>query len=209
MLSAARRQNRETPSGQLTGSSPERRCLVSRESCPVEQLIRFVVGPGNEIVPDLDGRLPGRGLWLRASRDIVDDACRTRVFPKAARTAVRVDDGLADRIEGLLAHRCLNFLGLARRAGLAVGGFEKVRAALSGGKPGVVLIASDAGEDGRGKVLSIVGGQPVIELFSGSELGSVFGRDRTVYAVIESSGLSTRFVNEACRLAGFRTARTA
>lgn len=198
--SAATRQDKE---------APRRRCLVSRDSFPTDQLIRFVIGPDNRVVPDLEGRLPGRGLWLRATRDIIDDACRQRVFPKAARAPVEVADGLADRIEALLLRRCLSFIGLARRAGHAVGGLEKVRSALAGRGTGIVLVASDAGEDGRRKMLSIAGGVPVIELFSGAELGSVFGRERTVFAAIGCGGLSTRLVGEACRLAGFRRARAA
>ena len=209
MLSTATRQEKDAPHRRSADESPHRRCLVSRESYPADQLIRFVVGPDNNVVPDIERRLPGRGLWLRATRDIVNDACKKQVFPKAARAPVVVPDGLADRIEELLLRRCLNFLGLARRAGHAVGGFEKVRAVLSGGKAGVLLIACDAGEDGRRKVLSVAGDVPVVDVFTGDELGSVFGRERTVYTVIESGGLSTRLVGEACRLAGFRRAQAA
>ena len=209
MPSAATRQDTKSPGRRVTDASPQRRCLVSRESYPTDQLVRFVVGPDNSVVPDIEGRLPGRGLWLRATRDIVDDACRKRIFAKAARSPVVVVDGLADRIEDLLRRRCLNLLGLARRAGDAVGGFEKVSAALAGGKAGVFLIACDAGEEGRRKLLSIAGDVPVVELFTSEELGGVFGRERIVYIAVEFGGLSTRLVSEACRLSGFRRSQTA
>ena len=204
MLSAPTRLDKDPPRRRDVDAPSQRRCLVSRESFPTDQLVRFVVGPDNSVVPDIEGRLPGRGLWLCATRDIVEDACRKGSFPKAARSPVEVADDLADRIEELLVRRCLNLLGLARRAGHAVGGFEKVKAALAGGNIGVLLVASDAGEDGRRKMLSTSGDLPVVDLFTGAELGGVFSRERTVFTAIESGGLSTRLVSEACRLAGFR-----
>jgi predicted RNA-binding protein YlxR (DUF448 family) len=186
---------------------PERRCLVSREALPADRLIRFVIAPDGRVVPDIDGRLPGRGLWLGASRDIVNAACAGRLFAKAARSPVVVEDGLADRLEALLARRCLDLVGLARRAGDAVAGYEKVRASLTGGKPALLLLASDSGSDGRRKLLSVAGGRPVIELFTSAELGGVFGRERTVYGAVAPGGLAKRLLAETRRLAGFRGAQ--
>lgn len=183
-----------------------RRCLVHREAYPVDQLIRFVVGPDNIIVPDIDGRLPGRGLWLRADRKTVEAACEGNIFPKAARGPVHVEAGLADRIEELLSRRCLNVIGLARRASDAVAGYEKVRGWLKGRKSAVLFIAKDGGDDGRRKMLSISGDRAVIDLFSSVELGQVFGREKTVFAALVEGGLATLLVREAGRLKGFRSA---
>ena len=40
----------------------ERTCAVSRELKPVAELIRFVVGPAGEAVPEIKRKLPGRGI---------------------------------------------------------------------------------------------------------------------------------------------------
>lgn len=183
-----------------------RRCLVCQEAFTVDELIRFVVGPDQKIVPDIDGRLPGRGLWLRAQREIIDTACDGRYFAKAARAPVEVEPGLADRVEGLLLQRCLNAIGLARRSSDAVAGFEKVSALLKSRRPEILLIASDGGNDGRRKMLSIAGNVTVIDQFSGTELGHIFGREKTVYAAVVEGGLARLLGREAARLKGFRSA---
>jgi len=185
--------------------SRERRCLVSRDTLPIDQLIRFVVGPDQRVIPDIEGRLPGRGLWLRAGRETVETACDGRYFAKAARAPVRAETGLADRVEALLARRCLDVIGLARRSSEAVAGFEKVRALLKSGKSAVLLIASDSGNDSRRKMLSVGGDVTVIDLFSSTELGQVFGRERTVFAAVIKGGLATLLVRDTSRLMGFRS----
>ncbi len=96
------------------------------------------------------GRLPGRGLWLTPRRDIVDSAVAKRLFARAARRPVVVPAGLADRVEALLARRCVDLIGLARRAGQAVAGFAKVEAALDKGEAAVLVEAAD-GAAGRAR----------------------------------------------------------
>ena len=113
-----------------------RRCIVTGAVRPKTELVRFVVDPGGRIVPDVAGRLPGRGLWLSARRDIVAAAVAKRLFARAARAPVVVEDGLGDRVEALLAARCGDLLGLARRAGQAVVGFEKTRTLAAAGARG-------------------------------------------------------------------------
>jgi predicted RNA-binding protein YlxR (DUF448 family) len=186
------------------GAARLRRCLVSREAYPVDQLIRFVAGPDRTIVPDIEGRLPGRGLWLRARRETLEAACDGRHFARAARAPVQVEPGLADRVEALLVRRCLDIIGLARRSSEAVSGFEKTMAALKSRKPAVLCIAHDAGEDGRGKMLSVGGNAAVVDLFSSEELGRVFGRDKTVFAAVARGGLADLLMREVSRLKGFR-----
>lgn len=188
-------------------AAPARRCLVTRETLPTHRLVRFVVGPDQRIVPDVEGRLPGRGLWLQATRGIVDKACAAHVFAKAARAPVSAEQGLADRVEQLLARRCLDLVGLARRAGMAVAGYEKAMAQVRQGGVGVVLVARDAAEGGRGRVAGAASGAPVLELFSSAELGSVFGRERTVHVAVADCAIARRLVTECARLAGFRPAR--
>jgi uncharacterized protein len=192
-------------------ASRQRRCLVSRDSRSREQLIRFVVSPDSSVVPDIEECLPGRGLWLTATRDIIDAACRKRVFAKAVRGPVTVDDHLADIIERLLVRRCLSLLGIARRAGEAVTGFEKVREMARGGTAGLLLTASDAAADGRRKIAGAArgahfSGEQVAGVLTSVELGGVFGRDAAVHVAVKEGALGARLLTECNRLAGFRPA---
>ncbi len=185
-------------------SGPQRRCIVSATVFPKVQLLRFVVAPDGGVVPDLGERLPGRGIWLCARRDVVNTALAKRLFAKAARRAASAPADLADRLEVLLARRCLDTIGLARRAGQAVCGFEKVRAELKSHRAAVLIEAADAAEGGRGKMRPLAGGLPVVELFSAAELGAVFGRDAAVHVAMASGRLAVRLQQDATLLAGFR-----
>ena len=200
---------RDADGARPSGKTPrERRCLVTRNSQSTETLIRFVVSPDGAVVPDVEERLPGRGLWLTATRDIVDAACRKRVFEKAVRGPVSVDDHLADTIERLLLRRCLSLLGITRRAGEAVTGFEKVRDLAGRGKAGLLLAARDAAADGRRKIESAsrkaTQKSPVVDILTSEELGGVFGRDAAVHVAVMKGALGARLLIECNRLAGFR-----
>ena len=196
----------DTDAVEADDTGPERRCIVTGQVRPKAELLRFVVGPDGEVVPDIGARLPGRGIWLCARRDVVNTAVAKRLFARAARRAATVPADLADRVDALLARRCLDLLGLARRAGQAVCGFEKVRAELKGRRAAVVIEARDAAQDGRGKMRALAGGLPVVELFDAAELGAVFGRDAAVHVALAPGRLAGRLVEEATLLAGFRPA---
>ncbi len=186
------------------GAGPCRRCIASGEVVARERLVRFVVGPDGRLVPDVAGTLPGRGLWLSARRDVLNTACAKNLFAKAARTKVVFGADLADQVERLLARRCLDLLGLARRAGLAVAGFEKVRGMLRAGKAAVVIAAVDGAEGGRAKLRALAPHLPLIETLSANELGAALGNGPLVHAAVARGRLARRLVAEARRLAGFR-----
>ena len=156
-------------------------------------------------MPDVAGKLPGRGLWLTARRDIVATAIAKRHFARAARQPVAVDDDLADRIEALLAARCRDEVALARRAGQAVMGFAQVAAVLTKGRVAVLIAASDGAADGRAKLRSLATALPVVEQLTGAEVGAAFGREHVVHSALAPGRLATALVADAARLAGFRT----
>jgi hypothetical protein len=190
----------------IDDSAAQRRCIVTGEVRDRGSLLRFVVGPDGAIVPDVAGRLPGRGLWLTARRDIVDRAVAKRLFARAARRPVVTSAGLADRIEGLLAKRCCDALGLARRAGLAVAGFDRVSEAVRRGRAGLLLAALDGAEGGRRKLAALGGDLPSASVLTAAELGAAFGRDRIVHAVVGQGPLCERLRVDLGRLAGLRAA---
>jgi len=190
---------------------PERRCIATGESGPTGPLVRFVLGPGDAVVPDLAARLPGRGIWLTARADLVERAVKKKLFARAFRAPVKVPEDLGALLEDLLARRLIDVIGLARRAGQAVTGFEKVRARLKDGSAGVLLTASDAAADGREKLGRLAGagdgGVRIVDLLSSTELGLAFGRDFAIHAALDRGGFADRAIGDAERLAGMRAYR--
>jgi hypothetical protein len=167
-------------------------------------LLRFVVNPEGEIVPDVAGRLPGRGLWLTPRRDIVERAVAKRLFARAARRPVSVSPGLADRVEALLAQRCRDALGLARRAGLAVAGSDRVGEAVRSGRAAMLLFALDGAAGSRRRMAGLGRDLPSAVVLTAAELGLAFARERAVHASVGPGPLGARLIADARRLAGFR-----
>lgn len=164
-----------------------------------------MVGPDGALVPDIEGKLPGRGLWVGARRETVELAVRKGAFARAAKQAVKVSPDLADQMERFLARRCLNLLGLCRRAGLAVAGFVKVEERLAAGRVAVLVQAADASADGKAKLARLARNIERVEILTLAELGLALGRENVVHAALSPGGLTSSFLAEAQRLAGFRS----
>lgn len=185
-------------------AGPVRRCLATGTLAPPAEMLRFVLGHDGRIAFDAARRLPGRGLWLTARRDIVAEAVKKRLFARAAKAPVVVEAGLEDRIEALLARRCGELLGLARRSGAVLAGFVKVRAGLAKGEVAVLVEALDAAEDGRGKLGGAARGLPIVSCLDARETGAAIGREHAVHVALKPGRLAELFLAEARRLAGFR-----
>lgn len=187
----------------------ERRDLVSHEVMDESRLIRFVAGPDGQVVPDLGRKLPGRGLWVEASRASVEAAVKKNGFTRAAKTKLTAPADLADLVERLLARRCLDQLGLARREGVLISGFEKTAASLRAGKAAWVLEAADGSADGRGKILALARHQTakICGAFSADDLSLALGLENAIHAVLLAGGRADRWTIEVERLAGFRPLR--
>ena len=165
-------------------------------------MIRFVVGPDRAIVPDLAGRLPGRGLWLSARADVLETARARAAFAKATRGPVDVPPDLSAMVQAGLARRVAELLGLARRAGQAVGGFQKAREWLLSGRAALVVQASDASAAERARFLAGRPGVPVVTALPAEALGSVFGRGHVVHVAVAPGRLADAIASESGRLAG-------
>ena len=181
-----------------------RRCLVTRRLQDRGGMVRFVVDPAGNLLPDIQERLPGRGMWLSAGRDVVNKAVEKRLFGRAARQSVTVLDGLADRIETLLSRRLYEGLGLARRAGYIVMGFDQVQACLSRKDAAMLICACDGASDGRRKLRHLAPDLPLITAGSRDDLGAALGREQLVHAALTPGKLAGRVYRDAERLAGFR-----
>jgi len=180
-----------------------RKCILTKELCYKSDLIRFVVGPNKFVVPDVAGRLPGRGLWLKAKKDIVTAACDKGIFTNVLKDKVSVPIDMADLIEGLLRKRCHELMGMARRAGQMVGGYAKVGLFLSSKDAGIIIVASDSRRSRSKEKTNIPPDAKFVFCFSSSELGRIFDRDKIVYAVISSGSFTTNLLLEIKRLSGF------
>ena len=182
--------------------APERRCIVTGEVQPKAGLIRFVIGPDNEVVPDVLEKLPGRGMWVTADRAVLEKA-KAGQFSRSAKAKVRVPDDLVDQVEQQLASRVVNLISLARKAGLAVCGFEKVKAWLSSEPVRVLLQAADGSDRGKSKLWTPTGAR-YFGCLTSQELGLAFGRQSVIHGALASGGLSDRVVDEAAKLRGLR-----
>ena len=185
-----------------------RRCIASGELRPKAELIRFVADPGGTVVPDLAGRLPGRGLWLSPRREDLERACARNLFARAAKAPLRVPEDLPARVEALLSRRCLDLIGLATRAGQAVSGYQRVASLLASGGVAVLLAAVDTAEDGRRKLRAAARTQDspprVVEVFTAEELGRALGQAARAHVAIAPGGFAERLAMEAARLSGLR-----
>lgn len=185
-----------------TETGPLRRCVVTREREYRARMIRFVVAPDRTVVPDLHAKLPGRGIWLSARRNVLETARTRGAFARAAKGSVLVPEDLAVRVEAGLLRRVTELLGLTRRAGQAVCGFQKARERLQAGRIALVVQASDGSGEERSRFLSGVKDVPVVAPLPAAALGAVFGRDHVVHVVIAHGRLAEALAIETERLAG-------
>ena len=177
---------------------------MTGDSVDAAALVRFVVDPDGVVVPDVAGKLPGRGLWVTAERAAVDTAVAKNLFSRAARRAVRAEPDLADRTEMALLRLCGGTLGIARRAGAVVSGFDAVAGALAARRVGVWIVAADASDDGRAKLAGKARGLAAVDWLTRDELSLALGRENVVHAAVAPGGFGDRFARDAGRLRGFR-----
>jgi predicted RNA-binding protein YlxR (DUF448 family) len=187
----------------------ERRDIVSGEVMPENRLLRFVADPDGHVVPDVAAKLPGRGLWVEASKAAIGKAVGKKLFSRAAKAQVIAGADLAARAEKSLVTRILGDLGIARRSGMLVLGFDNVLRQLQGPKPPKVLIeALDGAADGKRKLYAAAHRLElncvVIETLASAELGLALGRENVIHAAVQPGGLADRLMFDAERLSGFR-----
>jgi predicted RNA-binding protein YlxR (DUF448 family) len=206
MMGLGETNETQRPAGRRSADAAERSCIVTRRAMPRDALVRFVIGPDEHIVPDVGERLPGRGLWVSATREAVDTACKRNAFAKAARRSVAIAPGLSDEVERQLAARALGLLGLARRGSAIAVGHDKVRALLGAVRAAVLIEASDAAVDSSARMTARAGSIPVVSCFDRRELGLALGREEAVHVALETGPMAAHFLAAVERLKGFRHA---
>jgi predicted RNA-binding protein YlxR (DUF448 family) len=197
-------------------SATMRMCAVSREVRPIDELIRFVVAPTGEVIPDLKRKLPGRGLWVSASRRTVAEAVRRHQFSKGFKRDVRAAPTLAADTEALLVRSAAEALAMAAKAGQVVAGFSKVEGVLEQGTAQALIHASDGAADGIRKLDAIVrqkpgnGGQspqfPIVNVLTSAELDLALGRSNVIHAALLAGPASKTFLSRCQILVQYRMA---
>lgn len=183
---------------------PERRCIATGEVQPKRGLIRFAVSPDGKIVADILEKLPGRGIWVSSERGALEAAVSQGLFARAARQKVDVPETLVANVEAALARRVIDGISMARKAGIAVAGFEKVKDWLGRGEARILFQASDGSERGKSKLHPPGGKGSFFQVLSASELGLSFARERVIHAALGKGGLTERIREDAIRLSGVR-----
>lgn len=187
-----------------TETASLRRCIATRQELPKASLIRFVIGPDDAVVPDLEENLPGRGIWVSADATALRRAAAKGLFARAARRRVQVPESLVADVEAGLVRRVTSLLSLARKAGVAVAGYEKAREAVRSGSAAALLQASDGSARGKTKLRLSPEEGPTIGCLTAQELGLSFGREHVIHAALGGGGLTARIVQDAGRLDGLR-----
>ncbi len=205
-------------------AQPERRCIATGVRGAPGAMVRFVLSPSGDVTPDVALRLPGRGAWVLAERAAVDKAVASGGFSRAFRTQARADPQLADQVAALVSGRVLHHLGMGRRAGDVLCGFEIVRDALKSEGCACLIEASDGASDGRDKLMGILRARSAADAecrdspdtdetclspalagcFSAEELGMALGRERVVHACVRAGRFADVWLSELARLSGFR-----
>lgn len=148
-------------------------------------------------------------MWVKADRDSLETAIRRQAFARGFKQKVVTPPDLPALVEQLLAQKCLDLLGLARRAGGAAYGAERVEQAVRQAAPLFLIVACDGSATGRAQMARLVfglwGQEPrLIGCFTAADLGVAFGVAPVVYAVLPHEGMARRWLIEIDRLAGFR-----
>lgn len=194
-----------------------RTCALTRAEMPVEALVRFVVGPDEVLVPDVEARAEGRGVWITLSKQAVAEAVKKKAFARSLKGPVQIADDLAELTELRLRQRLLSALGMARKAGQFTSGAMKVKGALENGSAIALFTALDAAEDGRNKMAGTLRGLnyarkeagltgpdvPHFELLQSAEMGLALGLENVIHAALMTGAAAQSAVDKAKRLARY------
>jgi len=190
----------------------ERTCALTRKLKPASEMIRFVLDPAGEVVPDVKRKLPGRGIWITASHAAVEDAAKRNVFNRGFKRDVRISGDLAARTDQLIERAAIDALAIAAKAGTVISGFTRVEAAVGRDDILALIHAADAGDDGRRKLDAalrrVATGKSseimVIDAFNGAQLDLALNRPNVVHAALLAGPGSETFLTRAARLRYFR-----
>ena len=181
----------------------ERKCIATGQVLSKSELVRFVLGPNSLIYPDPENKLPGRGIWVKADRSAILNAEKGQLFSRAAKQSAQCLENLAEQVENLIANRIIKLIGLSRKSGQCICGYEKVKDWLKKDIAKVLIQSSDGSNREKSRLRTPSDGK-FIGWLSSKELGKAFGRENITHCALASGGLTKRIVEDAQRLKGLR-----
>ncbi len=189
-----------------------RTCILERERKEKPFLLRFVLSPQEQVIPDIKGDLPGRGVWLTATRSVIEEAIRRRAFQRGFKKQVNVRQDLAAQVEELFKRSALERLSIANKAGLLVVGFMKAEEAIRRGEIIALLHANTAAKDGQAKLdrkfAAVSSGKdhiPLKNCFTSEEISLAAGSVNVIHAGLKEGGASRAFLKALERFGDYCT----
>jgi predicted RNA-binding protein YlxR (DUF448 family) len=197
----------------VSASGTERFCIVTRQVKPVGEMLRFVVGPDGNVVPDLKRNLPGRGLWITGTRDALEEAVKRKAFARGFKREIKLPVDFIAMTEHLLERAALDALAIVGKAGQAATGFAKVEAAIARHRIVALVHAKDAAADGVRKIEAAARRQfgddgdkiRVVQTFTSAQMDLALGRSNVVHAALLTGAATDTFIARFARLERFRT----
>ena len=184
--------------------SPTRKCIATGEICDRSELIRFVISPDGTVTPDIFEKLPGRGMWVKATHDALKHAIEKNPFSRAAKEKVSVPNDLHELVEKLLLKRLVDLISLGRKSGTSIAGYENVKEALIAEQAELLFQASDGSERQKSKLKPPFGEDTFFDCLTQKELGHAFGREYAIHVATLGGGLTDKIQLEAQKLRGLR-----
>ena len=179
---------------------PKRKCLVTGDTIEKKALIRFVIDPENNLIADIEQNLPGRGYWVKAERKIILKAINKNILFKAAKREVAINKNVLQEIETLIKKKIINQISLSRKAGMAIFGFDKIKASLPSNKVGILIQALDGSDREKRRMITKSIPRIIDSCLTGSDLGKAFGREKVIHCAILRSGFVENIDFDANRL---------
>ncbi len=194
-----------------TDEGSQRTCIVTRAKLPPDELMRFVLSPDGEVVPDLKRKLPGRGVWVQATATALAEAIRRKAFARGFKEPATAPTDLTEMVDALLEKDALQSLSMANKAGLVTAGAFKVEAEIASQAPAALIHARDGSPDGVRKLAAALKRRgetsvetPRIELFASAQLDLALGRANVIHAALRKGAASGAFLARCRRLALYR-----
>lgn len=199
-------ENNEPAIADLKLTKSERRCAQTKQVLNISQMVRFVANDIGEIFPDVSARAPGRGVWIKADKEILNNAIKANAFSKSLKRACHPKPELTEQTIDALYQKAIGFIGLAKRAGQIILGFDQVSDFVRKSPAAFIIEAKDGAKDGRDKILNLSNkwnNVQIIGCFSSDDLGKVLGRDNIIHALMPKGQFAQNWNLELNRLSGF------
>ena len=180
-----------------------RKCIASGEILNKKDLLRFVILEDNTVVPDFKKKLPGKGIYVKNAKSLLEKAIKNNLFGKQLKKSAKASHELVTQVETILFKQALNSISLARKAGVMISGMDKVKEALKKNNVAFLLEAQNAGTDGHNKIMSLAQNLEVFNLFKIEELDKELAKDNTVHLAFIKSTMSNSVRETFVRLISF------